>query len=370
MPAKGFLNQEQTEKLQQAVRQGTCPLLREHALILLLYNDGKTYQEIQKFIGCGYRTVAHWCVHGDPDNLESLRDKREQGNYRKATKEYIELLLEVVEKAPSELGYEFGRWTTARLSTYLQEQTGIKLSSKQISRILQKKKYVYIWAKYSLEDRQDKTERGVFRDKLKIYLKAGSVAPDVFQVWFWDETGFSLRVLRRKCWTRRGQQRLVSGKRSRGRVNVMGGLRYHDRKRLCFFVDKGNADSFLEQLVKLNDFVKQEWTRQGNSSELYERIGPRVLVILDNASYHKRQDIIDKIEQTLPNIHLCYLPAYSPDFNLIELVWHSCKEFIAHRLFQSVEQLKELLKRLLNDGDLVINWNRKLRNKGNGVVAS
>ena len=150
----------------------------------------------------------------------------------------------------------------------------------------------------------------------------------------------------------------------------MGGLRYHDRKRLCFFVDKGNADSFFEQQVLLNNFVKQEWTRQGNYSELYERIGPRVLVILDNASYHKRQDIIDKIEQTLPNIHLCYLPAYSPDFNLIELVWHSCKEFIAHRLFQSVNQLEYLLHKLLNDGELEINWNRKLRNKGDKVVAS
>jgi len=55
---------------------------------------------------------------------------------------------------------------------------------------------------------------------------------------------------------------------------------------------------------------------------------------------------------------------------LIELVWHSCKEFIAHRLFQSVKQLKELLKSLLNDGELVINWNRKVRNKGNRVVAN
>lgn len=108
---------------------------------------------------------------------------------------------------------------------------------------------------------------------------------------------------------------------------------------------------------------------QGNYSELYERIGPRVLVILDNASYHKRQDIIDKIEQALPNIQLCFLPTYSPDFNLIELVWHSCKEFIAHRLFQSVKQLKELLHRLLNDGELVINWNRKIRNKGNRAIA-
>lgn len=139
MPAKGFLNQEQKERLQKLVRVGDCPRLREHALILLLQNDGKTYEEIANFIGCGYRTVAYWCVHGDPDNLDSLRDKREQGNYRKATGEYIELLQNLVEKDPTELGYEFGRWTAGRLSAYLLEQTGIKLSSKQISRILQKK---------------------------------------------------------------------------------------------------------------------------------------------------------------------------------------------------------------------------------------
>ncbi|PSB25299.1 hypothetical protein C7B70_24925 [Chlorogloea sp. CCALA 695] len=35
--------------------------------------------------------------------------------------------------------------------------------------------------------------------------------------------------------------------------------------------------------------------------------------------------MLKKIEQSLPNIQLCFLPAYSPDFNLIELVWHSCK---------------------------------------------
>ncbi len=139
MPAKGFLNFEQKERLQTLVRSNDCPRLREHALILLLQNDGKTYEEIASFIGCGYRTVAHWCVHGDPDNLDSLKDKRQQGNYRKATEQYIKLLLETVEKPPTELGYEFGRWTGERLSTYLEQQTGIKLSSKQIGRILQKK---------------------------------------------------------------------------------------------------------------------------------------------------------------------------------------------------------------------------------------
>jgi transposase len=201
-------------------------------------------------------------------------------------------------------------------------------------------------------------------------LQAGVVAPEFFQVWFWDEVGFSLRVIRRKCWIRRGQRRLVPGNRSRGRVNVMGGLRYHDKLRLTFVVDKGNSESFLQQLSKLNEFVKQEWVKQGNKSEFYERVGLRVLIILDNASFHKRQDIIEAIEQKLPNLQLCFLPAYSPDFNLIELVWHSCKEFIAHRLFTSGQQLQETLEELLNAGSLVINWNRKIKNKGNKLIAS
>ncbi len=139
MPARGFPFLEQKERLQTLVRGNDCPRIREHALILLLQNDGKTYEEIANFIGCGYRTVAHWCVHGDPDKLDSLKDKRQQGNHRKATEQYIELLLEVVELPPKEFGYAFGRWTGERLSTYLEQQTGIKLSSKQISRILQKK---------------------------------------------------------------------------------------------------------------------------------------------------------------------------------------------------------------------------------------
>lgn len=62
-----------------------------------------------------------------------------EGNHKKATDEYIELLLKIVEQEPFELGYEFGKWTAARLATYLEIQTGIKLSGAQVRRILVKK---------------------------------------------------------------------------------------------------------------------------------------------------------------------------------------------------------------------------------------
>lgn len=70
----------------------------------------------------------------------------------------------------------------------------------------------------------------------------------------------------------------------------------------------------------------------------------------------------------MPNIHLEYLPEYSPDYNLIELVWHSAKEYIAGRLFKSIEELEFILHQLLNEGELIIKWGRKLKNKGNAII--
>jgi transposase len=370
MPALGFLTQSQKENLQKALYESKCPHFTQRILMLLLMNDGKTYQEISNFLGCSYRTVAYWCVHGDPENLETLKDGREKGNFHKATEEYITLLMETIEKEPSDLGYEFGRWTAARLATYLSEKTGIQLSGEQVRRILQKKKYAYLWAKYSLEDKQDKELRKVFQEKLQEYLSASKLEPQRIQVWFWDETGFSLRVVRRKTWGRKGKRKLVTGQRRRGRVNVMGGVRYHDRKRICFFIEKGNGDSFYEQLERLNEAIKKEWVLAGNLAAEFQELGPKLLIILDNASYHKKREILEKIEKQLPNIQLEFLPAYSPDFNLVELVWHSAKEYIAHKLFKSVTELKELLERLLNQGELIIEWGRKIKNKGNAAIAS
>ena len=92
-------------------------------------------------------------------------------------------MIDTIDKNPEEYGYEFGRWTAARLATYLEKVTEIKLSSSQISRILHKNKYVYIWAKSSLEDKQNPIEREVFKQKLSEYLRITKETPELLQVW-------------------------------------------------------------------------------------------------------------------------------------------------------------------------------------------
>jgi len=302
MPAKNFLSLEEKKKLQESFKEDERGEVRERILMFLLLNDGKTQREIAEFIGCCLKTVAYWCVHGDPNNLESLEDGRKNGNHRKVTDEYINLLLTIVEQDPKDLGYEFGRWTAKRLAEHLEKETGIKLSGSQVRRILRRKKYVYIWTKYSLEDKQDQKRRKAFKEKLDEYLKLAQEKPELVQVWFWDECGFSLRVIRRRAWTKKGKRRKVNGQRRRGRVNVMGALRYSDKKRICFMIKKDNSETFHEQLKKFHEEIRQEWISRGNLAEDFREKGPKIIIILDNASYHKKKDVIDQVETELPNI--------------------------------------------------------------------
>jgi transposase len=368
MPAKNHLKPEQKEKLQQALKREDNGEIRERILILLLLNDGKTQQEIADFLGISKNTVCYWCIHGDGENLESLKDKRMKGNYQKSTEKYEELLLATIEKEPEELGYEFGRWTAQRLATYLEDQTGIKLSSSQVRRILARKKYVYLWAKYSLESKRNPQKREAFKKKIEEYLKIEKESPNFLQVWFWDESGFSLRVIRRKNWCKKATRRKLRGDRRKGRINVMGALRYSDKKRFVEFLDKGNSQNFYEVLKIFYQELINEWIEVGNKREDFVVTGPKIVIILDNASFHKKAEYTDKVKAEMPNIQLEYLPEYSPDYNLIELVWHSAKEYIANRLFESIEELEFLLHQLLNEGKLVIKWGRKIKNKGNAVI--
>jgi hypothetical protein len=51
---------------------------------------------------------------------------------------------------------------------------------------------------------------------------------------------------RRKNWCKKGNEKKVRRDRIKGRVNVMGGLRYSDKKRFVEFFDISNADNFYK----------------------------------------------------------------------------------------------------------------------------
>lgn len=74
----------------------------------------------------------------------------------------------------------------------------------------------------------------------------------------------------------------------------------------------------------------------------------QVVLVLDNASYHKSAALRHWVEQQGERISLFYLPTYSPQLNLIERVWRWLKGKLAcHRLWDDLDGLQALVDRIL-----------------------
>jgi transposase len=77
----------------------------------------------------------------------------------------------------------------------------------------------------------------------------------------------------------------------------------------------------------------------------------KTVVILDNSPIHKSKKFMAKIEQWKEKDVLIYfLPPYSPELNLIEILWRRIKyQWLAFDAYKSFENLKEQLNFVLNN---------------------
>ena len=77
----------------------------------------------------------------------------------------------------------------------------------------------------------------------------------------------------------------------------------------------------------------------------------KTIVILDNSPIHKSKKFMAKIEEWKEKDVLIYfLPPYSPELNLIEILWRRIKyQWLDFDAYKSFESLKEKLNFVLNN---------------------
>ena len=94
---------------------------------------------------------------------------------------------------------------------------------------------------------------------------------------------------------------------ARGRVNAIGAILDFE----FLSVELWNCN--------INSDVFHAWVTQA----LLPKCPPGAVIILDNATFHKREDIRRAIQEAGHTLE--YLPAYSPDLNPIERKWAQAK---------------------------------------------
>ena len=93
----------------------------------------------------------------------------------------------------------------------------------------------------------------------------------------------------------------------RGRINVMGAMVGFVLVSVGLFEGSINSDVFYA------------WLTQA----LVPVLPVNAVVVMDNASFHKRADMVEAIKQS--GALLAFLPPYSPDLNPIEKKWAQAK---------------------------------------------
>lgn len=110
---------------------------------------------------------------------------------------------------------------------------------------------------------------------------------------------------------------------AKGRVNVIGAIIGFVFLTVCLFDGNINSDVFYAWLIQ----------------DLLPKVPSQSVIVMDNASFHKRQDMEKAI---LSQGHtLEYLPSYSPDLNPIERKWAQVKK-LRKLLHCSVSELFSL----------------------------
>jgi len=142
-------------------------------------------------------------------------------------------------------------------------------------------------------------------------------------VYFVDSAHFVMGAFLATLWS--FTRIFVKTSSGRKRFNVLGAL---------------NAVT-LELVTVVNDSYINAWS----VADLLQKIrnlhpGEKIVLILDNAKYQKCHVV--QCAANMLNIHLLYLPAYSPNLNLIERVWKfirkkslNCKYYENFDLFKS-----------------------------------
>lgn len=263
---------------------------------------GATYEVALRNSRVSERTFRLWISRFNELGIDGLIYRPGCGRRRKLEPHIVsELILPLVDD-PSLAGQT--HWTLTKLCGYLREEKQLDLTYRTLNRYLHEHRYARKIPRRMPEppDREAwESQREGFANELLDLLADPSC-----EVFFGDEAGFEGDPRPRQKWVKRGTRPVQGYHGGHLRRNVIGAVNPTNGQLVSLIVPHCDTEvfqAFLDTMAK----------------EAPGEKGKRVLLVLDNASWHKTKRL------NWRHIEPIYLPPYSPDFNPIERFWQHLK---------------------------------------------
>jgi transposase len=317
------LTPRQRKDIEQLRRNAENRRIYQRLSALLWIDDGRTREEVAQLVGVSPRQVGQWLRIFRNKGLEQLCTLHYQGDPGRPRPAQVERL-----KHPIARG---GFHNAEQVRTWIEETFGVTYSATGVKELLYR-----IGASYHKVSgffwKADVEEQKQFVRKYRRHKReAGPTTRRYFvdachPVWGVD--------LLDPCWLLVGQRYYVGVGNGRKRLNILGAYCPDDHDYVDLRLTKENITG--EQFVKLLEELRAK--HPGTE---------KFILYLDNARYYSKP-VVKEWLAAHREFRLVFLPAYSPNLNLIERLWKFLREEALNRWHRTFEAMQEAVAAVLD----------------------
>ncbi|MGH3100672.1 MAG: IS630 family transposase [Thermoleophilia bacterium] len=315
------LTQEQRQLLETTMQDAPSFRARSRAHGLLLSAYGTTIKDIATPYQGHRGTVSAWIKHWEQHGAQSLHDKPRSGRPSTLCPEARAIALQYIKAEPQAL---------QRVGKRFADKTDKRLRLSSLKRLAKKARLRWKRVRKSLKSLRDPDAFA----QAKRDLEALQHQEDQGQIalYYFDASGFALDPTIPYAW-QEPQSVIELPARKYGRINVLGFM--HRQNDLHPFMFEGAIHTGV--VIACFDAFCQTLTK-------------KTVVVIDNASIHTSEEFADKLPSwKKKGLIIKYLPPYSPEVNLIEILWRRIKyTWLPFSAYECLNALREALETILS----------------------
>ncbi len=316
------LSDRAKEELWEVVCTGTTIRQRHRAHAILLSDQKRSIEDIAGIFRVCTKTAGSWIDRWNEAGMEGLDDATRPGGPPALTDEEQATVIEILKESPQS--------PKTVLNEIPKRLNGKTISGSTLRRIARRANLRWKRVRRSLKSRRNEQEFRAAQDDIRelVYLHDQGE----FDLFFFDEAGFSLVPTVPYAWQLLGERLEIPSQRSR-RLNVLGFLGLEQQ--LSAFTVEGSVDSSCI-LTVMDAFAKT--------------LKRTTIVVLDNASIHHSAEFDRRLERWAEQgLILYFLPPYCPELNLIEKLWKMIKyHWLPLSAYESFQCLIDSVDNVLN----------------------
>jgi transposase len=315
------LTEEQRQLLENTMKDDPSFRARSRAHGLLLSTQGMTIKDIARTYQVHRVTVSAWIKHWEQHGAQSLHDKPRSGRPSTLSPAEQDIALQYLKEEPQAL---------KRVAKRFADTTDKRLSLSSLKRLAKKARLRWKRVRKSLKSLRDPDAFAQAKRELAVLQKQEDQGK--ISLYYFDESGFALDPTIPYAW-QEPQSVIELPARKDGRINVLGFMNRQNDLHPFMFDDSIHTgvvmacfDAFCQTLTK------------------------KTVVVIDNASIHTSEDFEDRIPYwKKKGLIIKYLPPYSPELNLIEILWRRIKyTWLPFSAYACLNALSEALETILS----------------------